>query len=158
MGEGIQIHGRRISGRDYYAESRRLRSEVMSMAEAIKGRPMRFRVTNGVSMDVEITKSDMKTIVSKNTRNVKFNAIKNALAKDLKGFIRKAKYEGWRETIQGKHSETAYFTYFSRSLGAKAYLCMRKMKSSGLYKPYAIIDQHTFDAEIGTVRKGIPPR
>ena len=34
-------------------------------------------------MDVEITKSDLKTIVSKASRDNKFNAIKNALAKDI---------------------------------------------------------------------------
>lgn len=55
--------------------------------------------------------------------------------------------------IPGKHPETAYFAYFSRELGEKAYLCIRKIKNTGLFKPYAIIDQKTFDAEITNLRK-----
>ena len=62
-------------------------------------------------------------------------------------------YEGWREVIPGKHPETAFFAYFSRELGGKAYLCVRKIKSTGLFKPYAIIDQKMFDAEIGNLKK-----
>lgn len=158
-GEGIDVFGRNVRSRNYYAESRRLRTEALDMAEALKGKPMRFTVRNVILMDVEITKSDIKTIVSKNTRNNKFNAFKNALAKDIKGFITKGRYEGWRYVIEGKHPESAYFAYNSRKLGNdKAYLCLRKIKSTGRYKPYAIIDQQTFDAEIGALNKGIPPR
>ena len=75
---------------EFYAESKRLRAETLRMAEALKNNPMRFVVTNVITMDVEITKSDLKTIVSKNT---------------------------------------------------------------GIFKPYAIIDQKTFDAEIQNLRK-----
>ena len=67
----------------YYQESKRLRNEVLLHAEALKGNPLRFRIDNGISMEVEITKSDLKTIVSKASRDNKFNAIKNALAKDI---------------------------------------------------------------------------
>ena len=41
----------------------------------------------------------------------------------------------------------------NRELGSKAYLCVRKIKNTGLFKPYAIIDQKTFDAEIQNLRK-----
>ena len=68
---------------DYYLESKRLRSEVLTMAETLKGEPLHFTITNGITMDVEITKSDLKTIVSKASRDNKFNAINNALAKDF---------------------------------------------------------------------------
>ena len=51
-------------------------------------------------MDVEITKSDLKTIVSKNTQDNRFNAFKNKLAQDIRGFLEKAQYEGWREVDQ----------------------------------------------------------
>ena len=138
---------------DYYNESKRLRSEVMRMADALRDNPMRFTVTNGITMEVEITKSDMKTIVSKNTQDNRFNAFKNLLARDIKGFLKKSEYEGWHEVIPGKHPETAFFAYYSRQLGAKAYLCVRKIKNTGLFKPYAIIDQNTFDAEIQNLRK-----
>ena len=138
---------------EYYLESKRLRAEVMSMADTLKNSPIRFTITNGITMDVEITKSDLKTIASKNTQDNRFNAFKNLLARDIKGFIEKATYEGWREVIPGKHPETAYFAYFSRELGSKAYLCIRKIKNTGVFKPYAIIDQKTFDAEIQNLRK-----
>ena len=138
---------------DYYNESKRLRSEVMRMADALRDNPMCFTITNGITMKVEITKSDMKTIVSKNTQDNRFNAFKNLLARDIKGFLEKSEYEGWREVIPGKHPETAFFAYYSRQLGAKAYLCVRKIKNTGLFKPYAIIDQNTFNAEIRNLRK-----
>ena len=67
-------------------------------------------------MDVEITYADIKGIVGKATRDEKFNAIKNALARDIEGYIEKATYEGWRPTKPGKHAETAYFAYYSRRL------------------------------------------
>ena len=50
---------------DFYRESKRLRMEVLQMADALKEEPMRFTITNGIKMNVEITKSDLKTIVSK---------------------------------------------------------------------------------------------
>ena len=98
---------------DFYEESKRLRGEVMRMADALKDK----------------------------------------LAQDIRGFIEKATYEGWREVMPGKHPETAYFAYFSREFGGNAYLCIRKIKNTGLFKPYAIIDQKTFDAEIQNLRK-----
>ena len=141
---------------DFYIESKRLRAETIQIADALKDRPIRFTITNGITMDVEITKSDIKTIVSKNTQDNRFNAFKNKLAQDLKSFLEKAEYEGWREVIPGKHPETAYFAYFSQELGEKAYLCIRKIKNTGLFKPYAIIDQKTFDAETQNIRKEKP--
>ena len=86
---------------EYYIESKRIRSEVLLMAEALKDNPMRFTITNGITMDVEITKSDLKTVLSKNVRNNKFNAIKNALAKDIRSYLEKAEYLGWRP-VAGK--------------------------------------------------------
>jgi len=50
---------------EYYLESKRLREETIRMADALKDHPIRFVVTNVITMDVEITKSDLKTIVSK---------------------------------------------------------------------------------------------
>lgn len=138
---------------EYYRESKRFRMETMHMAETLKDHPMRFTVTNVITMEVEITKSDIKTIVSKNTQDNRFNAFKNKIAQDIRGFLEKSVYEGWREVIPGKHPETAFFAYFSRELGEKAYLCVRKIKNTGLFKPYAIIDQTTFDAEVQNVRK-----
>lgn len=138
---------------DFYNESKRFRKEVLRIADTLKNNPLRFIVTNGITMDVEVTKSDLKTIVSKNTQDNRFNAFKNKLAQDIQGFIRKSTYEGCREVVVGKHPETAYFAYFSRRLGQKAYLCIRKIRNTGLFKPYAIIDQKTFDAEVQNLKQ-----
>ena len=131
---------------DFYRESKRLRKEVLQMADALKYSPMRFTITNEITMEVEITKSDLKTIVSKNVGDNKFNAIKNALAKDIPGYLVRATYLGWRSVAEGKHIESAYFAYFSRELGCRTILCMRRMADGGVYKPYAIINEHTFTA------------
>ena len=122
------------------------------------GLPVRRNETPSAKSPLSIwlappTKSDLKTIVSKNTQDNRFNAFKNKVAQDIRGFLEKSVYEGWREVIPGKHPETAFFAYFSRELGGKAYLCVRKIKSTGVFKPYAIIDQKTFDAEIQNLRK-----
>lgn len=156
-GEGIDIYGIGKK-RDYYKESKRLRNRVMELADKLVRHPKLFTITKGIKMDVEITKSDLKTIVSKNTANNKFNAIKNALAMDIVGYIRKSKFVGWRNVIDGKHPESAFFAYYSRNLGANTYLCMRKIKSTGKFKPYAIIDQKMFDVEIKHVHKTKPPK
>ena len=79
---------------DFYIESKRIRSEVLQMADALKGKPLRFTITNGITMDVEITRSDLKTIVSKASRDNKFNAIKNALAKDIPSYLVREIYYG----------------------------------------------------------------
>ena len=139
--------------KDYYIESKRLREETLRIADSLKDNPMRFIITNVITMNIEVTKSDLKTIVSKNTQDNRFNAFKNKIAQDIRGFLEKSVYEGWRAVIPGKHPETAFFAYFSRELGGKAYLCIRKIKNSGLFKPYAIIDQKTFDAEIHNLEK-----
>ena len=96
---------------------------------------MRFTITNGITMDVEITKSDLKTVLSKNVRNNKFNAIKNALAKDIRSYLEKADYLGWRPVAEGKHIESAYFAYYSRELGCKTFLCMRKLEDGNIFSP-----------------------
>ena len=84
---------------DYFAESRRLRAVVMAMAKNLIGHPLSFIITNGITMRVEITNSDLRVIANKNTRDNKFNAIKNALAMDIRGYLEKAEYLGWRPTV-----------------------------------------------------------
>ena len=138
---------------DYYLESKRHRKEVLTEAELLKGNPLRFTITNEITMRVEITKTDLKTIVSKASRDNKFNAIKNALAKDIPSFLRKGEYLGWRHVKDGKHEESAYF---DREVGVRTILAMRKMKNGGPYKPYAIIDQFAFEASVGELQKGTP--
>lgn len=138
---------------DYYKESKRLREEVLQQAELLKVYPLRFEVTNGITMQVEITKTDLKTIVSKNVGDDKSNAIKNALAKDIPGYLTKATYLGWRPVAEGKHFESAYFAYFSRELGCRTILCMRRLADGDIYKPYAIINDHTFAAAESELKK-----
>lgn len=138
---------------DYYKESKRLRTEVLQQAELLKGSPLHFTITNGITMRVEITKSDLKTIVSKNVGDNKFNAIKNALAKDIPGYLSKAEYLGWRPVAEGKHTESAYFAYFSRELGCRTILCMRRLADGDIYKPYAFINDHVFSTTKEELRK-----
>lgn len=138
---------------EYYIESKRLRAEVLIQAELLKGSPLRFIITNEITMHVEITKTDLKTIVSKNVGDDKFNAIKNALAKDIPGYLAKATYLGWRPVAEGKHIESAFFAYFSRELGCRTILCMRRLADGDVYKPYAIINDHTFAAAEKELRK-----
>ena len=83
----------------------------------------------------------------------RFNAIKNALAKDIPGYLAKATYLGWRPVAEGKHFESAYFAYFSRELGCRTILCMRRLADGDIYKPYAIINDHTFAAAESELRK-----
>ena len=137
----------------YYRESKRIREEVLQQAELLKGNPLRFIITNEITMRVEITKTDLKTIVSKNVGDDKFNAIKNALAKDIPGYLSKAEYLGWRPVAEGKHFESAYFSYFCRELGCRTILCMRRLADGDVYKPYAIINDHTFEAAKAELRK-----
>jgi hypothetical protein len=138
---------------DFYKESKRIREEVLQQAELLKGNPLRFVITNEITMRVEITKTDLKTIVSKNVGDDKFNAIKNALAKDIPGYLKYATYLGWRPLAEGNHFESAYFAYFSRELGCRTILCMRRMADGDIYKPYAIINEHTFAQAEGELRK-----
>ena len=141
---------------DFYIESKRIRSEVLQMADELKEKPLRLTITNVITMNVEITRSDLKTIVSKASRDNKFNAIKNALAKDIPSFLEKSEYLGWRFVKEGKHEESAFFAYFDRKIGVRTILAMRKMKNGGPYKPYAIIDQYAFENNIGELQKGPP--
>ena len=141
---------------DFYRESKRLRQEVLKMADSLKTSPLRFTITNGITMNVEITKSDLKTIVSKASRDNRFNAIKNALAKDIRGYLEKGQYIGWRSVTGEKHEESAYFAYFDRKVGVKTVLAMRKMKNGGPYKPYAFIDEYSFSATKELLQKGTP--
>ena len=58
--------------------------------------------------------------------------------------------------MEGKHEESAYFAYFDREIGVRTILVMRKMKNGGPYKPYAIVDEHAFEATINDLKKGTP--
>lgn len=50
---------------DFYSESKRIRNEVLRQADHMKGNPLRFSITNRITMNVEIMKSDLKTIMNK---------------------------------------------------------------------------------------------
>lgn len=57
---------------------------------------------------------------------------------------------------ESRRLRSAYFAYFSRELGCKTILCMRKMKDGVVFKPYAIIDQYTFEARVSELQKETP--
>jgi hypothetical protein len=143
---------------DYDKKNEQIRKETLDWANSITKKPINFRVTNGIEMDVEVSKSDIKRLVIKSTDDAKFNAIKNKLAQDVKGYIKKAKYVGWRETEPNKHFESAYFVYYNRTLGANTYLSLRRMKNSNIYKPYMIMDEKTFNANKHKIKTKMPPK
>ncbi len=148
---------RKIGNRmDYYAKSKEARAEALKVADFYKEKPLRFIIDNVIKMDIEVTKSDIKTIVSKNSNDDEFNFIKNKEAKDIRGFIKKAKYEGWSKIKDGKHIESAYFVYYSKKKKRKMILCIRKIIKTGRYKPYAIVDNETFKHDVSTIKKGTP--
>ncbi|GEM_PF-6137860 len=43
----------------YYIESKRFREEALRIADTLKNCPMHFVITNVITMEVEITKSDI---------------------------------------------------------------------------------------------------
>ena len=140
-----------------HKRSKEIRNEVLQMANHLVGNPKHFHLSNVIEIDVEVTKSDLKTIVSKNSENELFNVFKNTLAKDIEGALRSSNYEGWRYVKEGKHPEAAYFVYYGKENEVKAYICLRKMKYNGKFKPYAIVDERTFVNELGQMIKGMPP-
>lgn len=144
--------------RDYHKENKRLKAEAMAKAKMFPQNPMVFQIENGFPMLVEVSRTDIKTLTSKNTEDDLFNAIKNALAKDIEGYLKKSSYLGWRKTTDGKHEEAAYFVYYSRSLGTNTYLELRKMNETGHFKPYTIIDQRRFAYIKRFIIKGKPPQ
>ena len=56
----------------------------------------------------------------------KFNAIKNALAKDIPSYLKKGEYLGWRRVVEGKHEESAYFAYLTARSELKRFLLCAK--------------------------------
>ncbi len=143
---------------DYDKKNEQVRKETLEWADSIANKPIRFSITNGIKMDVEVSKADIKKLVYKSIKDSKFNAIKNKLAQDVKGYIKKAKYVGWRETEPNKHFESAYFVYYNRTLGANTYLSLRRMKNSNIYKPYMIMDTKTFNENKDKIKTKMPPK
>lgn len=140
----------------YYHELARIAgAEALAIAETFKGNPQRFRIHNGIFMDVEISKQDIKTIVHKNITDEEFNLMKNEAAKDIRGFLENATYEGWAEVKKGKHPESAFFVYYSEKEKRKLVLCVRKISDAKRFKPYAIIPYEVFEIA-HTITKGIP--
>ena len=121
---------------------------LLNYGNTLKDHPLRVLFTNVINGELEITKGDIKTIAYKNIPNIDFNIEKNHLALDIPGFISNATYLGWAETVHGKHPESAFFAYYSKRTHYEFILCLRKMKSTGRFKPYAIISRIAFEIDI----------
>ena len=52
-----EFHMAKRTQEDYYKQSKRIREEVLQQAELLKGSPLRFIITNEITMRVEITPS-----------------------------------------------------------------------------------------------------
>ena len=92
-------------------------------------------------------------IESKRLRNEVLRQAEQLKGHPIPGYLEKAQYLGWRPVAEGKHIESAYFAYFSRELGCRTILCMRRMADGDIYKPYAIINDHTFGKEAENLHK-----
>ena len=66
-----------------YQRAKKAREEALAIAETFKGKPKRFAVDNGIKMDMEMSRQDIKTLVGKNTPDDEFNLLKNEAAKDV---------------------------------------------------------------------------
>ena len=139
-----------------YQRAKKAREEALAIAETFKGKPKRFAVDNGIKMDMEMSRQDIKTLVGKNTPDDEFNLLKNEAAKDIPGFMKKAKYEGWSEVQPDKHPESAYFVYYSQELRKKIVLCVRKMKDTGRFKPYSFYTPRELSEKKIKIKKGTP--
>ena len=146
-------NGSRNERINYYELSKQKRREALEIAEKYKNNPLEFEIHNGVDGIVQVTKSDIRTIIGKNTTDDKFNAKKNEFAKDLKSFIEKAEYMGYREVEDGKHKEADIFIYHKVVDGEDFYLCTRRLTENGIYKPYAIINKRYFDYNAKNIKK-----
>ena len=140
----------------YHEMARKARAEALAIADTFKDKPQRFRICNGIIMDVEVTKADIKTILGKNLDDEKFNYIKNKIAQDIHGFLTIAKYEGWAEVQPNKHPECIYFVYYSKRNRRKVVLCVRKMRKTCVFKPYAIVSPIILKTKRIKIKKGTP--
>ena len=122
--------------------------KLLQYGDKLKGNPIIVRFSNGIQGVLEITKSDIKTIAFKNIPDYEFNEEKNILALDIPSFLESASYLGWAETVPGKHPEAAYFVYYSKKTKREFILCLRNMKSTGLFKPYAIISKERLAVDL----------
>ena len=122
--------------------------ELLEYGDTLKNRPLRARFSNVIEGEIEITKADIKTIAYKNVPDVAFNEEKNMLALDIPRFIATSIFLGWADTVPGKHPEAAYFAYFSKQTRHEFILCLRKMKATGRFKPYAIISREIFNVNL----------
>lgn len=128
----------------------RTKNELLSFANSLKGDARIVKFNNVIEGELEISKADIKTIAYKNAQDNDFNIGKNILALDIPNFISNSTFLGWAYPIQGKHPESAYFAYYSRTMNKEFILCLRKMKSSGRFKPYEIIDRKKFNHDMNT--------
>ena len=122
--------------------------QLLSYGDTLKHKPLVTYFSNVIEGELEITKADIKTIAYKNNPDNSFNEEKNVLALDIPGFIASASYLGWAKTIPGKHPETAYFAYFRKTTKHEFILCLRRMKNSGRFKPYAIISRRQYNYDL----------
>ena len=121
---------------------------LLNYGDTLKDNPLRESFSNVIEGELEVTKGDIKTIAYKNIPDAEFNKEKNRLAQDIPAFIASANYLGWADTEPGKHLEAAYFAYYNKITKREFILCLRKMKSTGRFKPYAIISREKFNIDL----------
>ena len=123
-------------------------NNLLKYGDTLKDNPLIENFSNVIDGEIEITKGDIKTIAYKNIPDAEFNEEKNRLAQDIPAFIASSNYLGWADTVPGKHPEAAYFAYYNKITKKEFILCLRKMKSTGRFKPYAIISREKFNIDL----------
>ncbi len=123
-------------------------TELLNYGEFLKDHPIIIPFSNVIDGELEVTKRDIKILAYKNIPDAEFNTEKNKLAQDIHRFIATADFLGWADTIPGKHPEAAYFIYYSKVTKREFILCLRKMKSTRRFKPYAIISREKFNIDL----------
>lgn len=143
---------------EYWAEAKRLRELLIEKASYLKNNPITRSFSNAIEGTLEITYSDVKRLVNKNTSDNKFNAFKNVLAQDYEHIIDKGHYEGYSLPDEGHHEEAIYFAYYSRKYKANAYVVLKKMHGTKKFKLHAIEDEHTYSYRVANkeIIKEIP--
>lgn len=111
---------------------------------------------NGIKGVLNISKKDIRNLKWETGKDRNLRGKKEELATKVLDVVVNGQYEGWAYPDEGKHSETAFFSYFSKEYGEKVYLALRKLKTDNVYKPYAFYNEDGFRLRKDKIKKGEP--
>ncbi len=115
-----------------------------------------YTFTNEISGTYEVTKKDLRNLIHKIGQDKDLAEIKVEVANNIRSIVETGEYVGWSIPDKGKHTDVAYFAYYSKELSKKVYLGMRFMKSEKTFKPYAVYSEDGFKQRVNKIEKGKP--